>query len=145
MKRIIALALSIVTFILCSGVSVFAATSTESEMVPYYNNTNSASVTFAISSTGKATFNLSCIGKSGVTTKITAVSYIQRKVGLIWVKVDNGLDGKKWTDTVNGTNLKKSHSLQLSKTGTYRVKAEYTVYGSGGSEDVIEKVVTATY
>ena len=46
MKRIIALALSIVTFILCSGVSVFAATSTESDVVPYYNNTNSASVTF---------------------------------------------------------------------------------------------------
>lgn len=145
MKKIISLLVSTFAIAICLSISVIAVTSNETEVVPYYNNTNKASVTFAISSTGKATFNLSCIGKSGVTTKITAVSYIQRKVGLIWIKVDNGLDGKKWTDTVNGSNLIKSHSLQLSQTGTYRTKVEYTVYGSGGSADVIEKVVSATY
>lgn len=145
MKKSIALFLAVVTLLSCCGLSMLASASVETEAAPYYNNTNSAGVQFVISSTGNAKFTLSCVGMSGVTTKITAVSYIQRKVGLIWVKVDNGLDGKKWTDTVNGTNLTKSHSLQLSKTGTYRVKVEYTVYGSGGSPDEIVKTITDTY
>lgn len=145
MKKSIALFLAVVTLLSCCGLSMLASASTEPEAAPYYNNTNSAGVRFAITDTGKATFNLACVGMSGITTKITAVSYIQRKVGLIWVRVDNGLDGKEWTDTVYGTNLTKSHSLQLSKTGTYRVKVEYTVTGSGGSADEIVKTVTATY
>lgn len=145
MKKTIALFLAIVALLSCCGLTMFASAFVEEEATPYYNNTASATVTFAISSTGKATFSLSCKGISGVTSKITAVSYIQRKVGLIWARVDNGLDGKEWTDTVNGTSLTKSHSLQLSKTGTYRVKVEFTVTGSGGSADEITKTVTATY
>lgn len=143
MKKLIALFLAIVTLLICSGMSML--TSAENEVTPYYNNTNSASLTFAISSSGKATFDLACTGMSGITSKIVAVSYIQRKVGLIWIRVDNGLDGKEWTDISNGTNLTKSHSLQLSKTGTYRVKVEFTVSGSGGSADEIVRTVTDTY
>ena len=143
MKKTIALLLAAVTLLSCCGLSMMA--SAANEATPYYNNTSLVSVTFSISNTGKATFNLSCSGKSGITSKIVAVSYIQRKVGLIWVRVDNGLDGKEWTDTVNGTDMTRSHSLQLSKTGTYRVKVEFTVYGSGGSADEIVKTVTDTY
>lgn len=143
MKKTIALLLAVVTLLSCCGLTMIATA--ENEATPYYNNTNYASVTFSISDTGKATFSLSCSGKSGITSKIVAVSYIQRKVGLIWVRVDNGLDGKEWTDTVNGINLTKSHSLQLSKTGTYRVKVEFAVTGSGGSADEIVKTVTDTY
>lgn len=143
MKKTIALLLAAVTLLSCCGLSMMA--SAANEATPYYNNTSLVSVTFSISNTGKATFNLSCSGKSGITSKIVAVSYIQRKVGLIWVRVDNGLDGKEWTDTVNGTDMTRSHSLQLSKTGTYRVKVEFTVSGSGGSADEIVKTVTDTY
>lgn len=143
MKKTIALLLAAVTLLSCCGLSMMA--SAANEATPYYNNTSLVSVTFSISNTGKATFNLSCSGKSGITSKIVAVSYIQRKVGLIWVRVDNGLDGKEWTDTVNGTDMTRSHSLQLSKTGTYRVKVEFTVTGSGGSADEIVKTVTDTY
>ena len=145
MKRSIALLLAGLALVSCCGLSMLASAYDENEAVPYYNNTSTASVTLSISSTGTATVRLKCTGISGVTNKITVVSYIQRKVGLIWVRVDNGLDGKEWTDTVNGTTLSKSHTLQLSKTGTYRAKAEFTVTGSGGSADDIVKTATAEY
>ncbi|MGN0468449.1 MAG: hypothetical protein ACI4GY_06980 [Acutalibacteraceae bacterium] len=145
MKKSIALFLAVVALLSCCGLSMIASASFDEEIAPYYNNTNTAKIVFSISSSGKATFTVSCTGISGVTSKITAVSCIQRKVGLIWVKVDNGLDGKQWTDTVNGTTMSKSHSLQLSKTGTYRAKVEFTVSGSGGSADEITKTATDTY
>ena len=144
MKRIISALLVAVLLITCIGTSSFAIESNDI-VRPYYNNTDYVTINLSISDTGKATVKLTCKGETGVTTKITAVSYLQRKVGLIWVKVDNGLDGKKWNDTVNGVNLIKTHTLQLEKTGSYRAKVEYTVYGSGGSADVIEKTVTAEY
>lgn len=144
MKRVISVLLIAVLLVTCLNTSSLAAKTSET-VSPYYNNANSARAVLQISDFGKMTLKLTCQGISGVTTKITAVSYVQRKVGLVWVKVDNGLDGKKWTDTVNGVSMNKTHTLQLEKTGTYRAKVEYTVYGSGGSADVIEKTVTAEY
>lgn len=143
MKKSIALILSLVALFSCY--SLTAAAYSENEMTPYYNNASLADATISISSSGKATIKLTGYGISGVTSKITAVSYIQRKIGLIWVRVDNGLSGKEWTDTVNGTNLTKTHTLQLSKPGTYRVKAEFTFYGSGGSADKIVRTASDAY
>lgn len=144
MKKVVSVLLVAFLLATCISISSFAAKTSET-ISPCYNNANSANISLIISDTGKATVKLTCKGKTDVTTKIIAVSYLQRKVGLIWVKVDNGLDGKKWNDTVNGVNLIKTHTLQLEKTGTYRATVEYTVYGSGGSADVIEKTVTAEY
>ena len=62
-------------------------------------------------------------------------TYVERRVlGVIWVKVDNGQPDKTWVDTSTSTSYTKNYSLTLPQTGTYRVTAEFTFYGSYGSE-----------
>lgn len=72
-------------------------------------------------------------------------TYVERRtLGLFWVKVDNGQPNKTWVDTSTSHNYSKNYSLSLPQTGTYRVTAEYTFYGSSGSES-ITKQKTVTY
>lgn len=72
-------------------------------------------------------------------------TYVERKtLGLFWVKVDNGQPNKTWVDTSTSRNYTKNYSLTLTQTGTYRVTAEYTFYGSSGSETATRQV-TVTY
>lgn len=107
----------------------------------YSNNIYTTNTTFAISGDGNATvFNI-YTGKPGLVTKGTIETKIQKKFGLIWITVDNG----KWTDTSTATDFSKSHSVQLSKKGTYRAHVEFTVSGTGGSDDKITKNVEKTY
>lgn len=135
MKKFIATLLCIVTLF------VTTLTAYASDIQPYSNNVNSTSVYFSISSSGKATVSYEYYGKSGVTKSSTIVTKVQKKVGLIWVTVDGG----SWTDTSTATNFSKSHSVQLSKTGTYRAHVVFTISGSGGSDDKITKNVEKTY
>ena len=72
-------------------------------------------------------------------------TYVERKVlGVFWVKVDNGQPNKTWVDTSTSLTYGKNYSLTLTQTGTYRVTAEYTFYGSNGSETSTRQV-TKTY
>lgn len=72
-------------------------------------------------------------------------TYVERKtLGLFWVKVDNGQPNKTWVDTSTALAHGVNYSLTLTQTGTYRVTAEYTFYGSSGSES-ITKQKTVTY
>lgn len=132
----------IIAFILCA-VILFATTTTAyaSSIQPYSNNVTSTNVYFSISSSGKATVSYEYYGKSGVTRSAEIETKVQKKFGLIWITVDNG----NWTDTSTATNFSKSHSVQLSKTGTYRAHVEFTISGSGGSDDKITKNVERTY
>lgn len=132
----------IIAFILCA-VILFATTTTAyaSNIQPYSNNVTSTNVYFSISSSGKATVSYEYYGKSGVTQSAEIETKVQKKFGLIWITVDNG----SWTDTSTATNFSKSHSVQLSKTGTYRAHVEFTISGSGGSDDKITKNVERTY
>ncbi len=112
-----------------------------SSITPYSNNIYSTNTSFSISSTGNATVSNNYMGKSGLVTKATIDTKIQKKFGLIWITVDNG----KWTDTSTATDFSKSHSVQLSKTGTYRAHVEFTISGTGGSDDKITKNVEKVY
>lgn len=71
-------------------------------------------------------------------------TYVERRVlGIFWVKVDNGQPDKTWVATSTQQVYSKDYSLSLSQTGTYRVTAEYTFYGSSGSESItMQKTVT---
>ena len=72
-------------------------------------------------------------------------TYVERRtLGFIWVKVDNGQPNKTWVDTSTSRNYTKNYSLSLTQTGTYRVTAEYTFYGSSGSETTTRQA-TVTY
>ena len=135
MKRFTALMLCLVTFITAT-ITVYA-----DGIQPYYNNVNSVTTSFSISSSGKATVNNTYSGITG-TTKIEKITTkVQKKYGLIWITVSGG----SWTDTSTATNFSKSHSVQLSKTGTYRARVEFKISGTGGSDDKITKNVERTY
>ncbi len=135
MKKLIAAVLCFVTLFTVTF-PVYA-----SSITPCANNIYTAETSFYISSTGKATVSNSYIGKSGLVTKGTIETKIQKKFGLIWITVDNG----KWTDTSTANSFSQSHSLQLSKTGTYRSHVEFTISGTGGSDDKITKNIEKTY
>lgn len=108
---------------------------------PFSNNVGSTSTTFTISSSGLATVKNTYNGITGVTRSAEIETKVQKKFGLIWITVDNG----SWTDTSTATNFSKSHSVQLSKTGTYRAHVEFKISGTGGSDDKITKNVERTY
>lgn len=131
-----------IAVILCF-VTLFTLTITAyaSEIMPYSNNVSTTNTTFSISGSGSATVNNSYYGIAGKTKSAKIVTKIQKKVGIIWITVSGG----NWTDSSTATNYSKSHSVQLSSTGTYRAHVEFTISGSGGSDDKITKNVQKTY
>lgn len=135
MKRFTVLLLCLVTFITAT-ITVYA-----DSIQPCSNNVGSTNTTFTISSSGLATVKNTYNGITGVTQSSEIVTKVQKKYGLIWITVNGG----SWTDTSTATNFSKSHSVQLSDTGTYRAHVEFTVSGSGGSDDKITKNVGKTY
>lgn len=135
MKKLIAIFLCIVT-LFTVAFPVYA-----SSITPYSNNIYSTNTSFSISSTGYATVSNNYMGKQGLVTKGTIVTKVQKKYGLIWITVDGG----KWTDTSAATSFSQSHSVQLSSKGTYRAYVEFTISGTGGSDDKITKNVEKNY
>lgn len=135
MKKIIAVCLCLIA--LCSlSISVYA-----SSIQPCYNNVDRVNTTLTISSSGVATVKNFYIGITGTTKSAKIVTKVQKKVGIIWVTVDNG----SWTDNSSSNSLTKSHSVQLSGKGTYRAHTVFTFSGSGGSDDKITKTYESTY
>ncbi len=126
MKKII---VALITTLLMFSISI---TAYAKDFTVCDNNCNNAYTYFSISN-GKANVENKVIGKKGVTKKIVVNTKVQKKVGLIWVTVDNG----NWTDTSSAYNFSKSHSVQLSGKGTYRAHVKFTVSGTGGSDDEI--------
>lgn len=72
-------------------------------------------------------------------------TYVEKRVmGIFWSKVNNGQPNNTWVATSTATVYMKNYTLQLNSTGTFRVTAKYTFYGSNGSETVTRQP-TATY
>lgn len=104
-------------------------------------NVQDTVTTFKISSSGKATVTNSYIGKAGVFKNAKITTKIQKKVGVIWVTVS----GASWTDTSSSLNYSKTHSIQLSSSGTYRAQVVFIISSTNGSEDKITKNVQRTF
>ena len=117
-------------------ISVYA-----SSIQPYYNNVDRVNTVFTISDSGVATVKNSYTGITGTMKSAKISTKVQKKVGIIWVTVDNG----SWTDNSSSNDFAKSHSVQLSGKGTYRAHTVFTFSGSGGSDDKITKNVEKTY
>ena len=81
MKRFIAMVLCFVT-LLTATFPVYA-----SSITTYTNNVNTTNTSFSISSTGNATVSNSYTGKTGLVTKGTIETKIQKKFGLIWMHI----------------------------------------------------------
>ena len=83
------------------------------------------------------------MGIKGKTTRIEVELYVEKRVlGIFWSRIDIGTPNNVWTDAVNAYQYNNTFSTQLSSTGTYRVTVQFSVYGSGGSTDVIPKEET---
>lgn len=139
MKKAIALLLAVLSIFSILGSTTFGVVAAGVE--PRWNNTSTATVSLAINESGRATVSSVCNGISGVTTKITAETKLERKWGLLWLDVD----GAEWTDTTTSWFLSKTHYVELSKTGTYRATTEYTVTGTGGAADTFTARCEYTY
>ena len=134
MKKAISIILTVLSIVSILGITVVA-------VEPRWNNAASATASLVINDSGVADAAFSCIGISNVTTRIVAETKLERKWGIFWLDVD----GAEWTDTTTKSYLSAGHTIQLSKTGTYRMTTKLTVSGTGGSNDTITVTSEDTY
>lgn len=125
MKKFAALIL-VVTILASLCIPVSAA---EFSSNPYYINTNQARVVLTIGDSGLAEITVLCTANSNAT-KIQTTTYLERKIGSTWVRVNNGQTNNQWTASTTAKYLVKDYSYQLSITGTYRAVAVFTVSGA---------------
>ena len=128
-KKLISFAM-LVVMLLGMAVTSFA---TESEITPYLNNTSSTEAVFTILEDGEAIVSYICYGYRGITTSIVVETKIEKKFLWWW----NDVDGAHWVDETTEDYFSNEHSIQLTKSGTYRATVTYTVYGTGGEADVL--------
>lgn len=134
----------IVSFVLLVATLFALATHTfasDDAITPYYNNTGSTEALFIIEEDGLATVTYTCIGYRGITTNIVVDVKIEKKFLWWW----NDVDGASWTDQSSEYYCDSTHTIQLSKSGTYKATITYTVYGSGGEADVITSEIEKSY
>lgn len=132
MKKLTAFFLAL-TLLATPALSVSAA---EAELIsPYYINTSQASISFGITEDGSASWTIICSGKS-TATAIDSVSYLERKIGNTWVRVDLGTTNDEYIYNVSTKYLVKTHNATVSVSGTYRAVVEFTVYGTSEDETI---------
>ena len=131
LKRIISILLSL-TVIFSFGVPVSAARS-NNEISPNYLYTLSGSSSLYISN-GTASCYSQLTGISSKTTKVVGYQYLEKKNGNKWETVSGGT----WNDTSNGFMLTLDNTKESLGSGTYRVRAVFTVY-SGTKYETVEK------
>ena len=140
-KKILAMLLTAVLLIVPFSTSICAE-----EITPYYNNTASTSTGMGIDANGLLTISYRYAGYQAVATHAVITTYVEKRfLGLFWSRVDIGTTDNQWVDTIYDYRYNGSRTFQLSKSGTYRVKVTYTIYGSGGAADVIEYEGTDSY
>ncbi len=134
-KRILALVVAIVLLFTLSVVSFAESGSTTVQ--PRYDYTKNYNETLTIAN-GTASCTASLKGISGTTTKVVIKMTLQKKTLLWWSEVET------WSTTSNtyyGT-LTKTAAV---KSGTYRVKAVYTVYSGSNSESITDYSAQKSY
>ena len=137
MKKITTILLVIVA--LCT--MIIPVHASENEVMPRFNNTLQVTTMFNIESSGKAVATYSFFGYDGITTRVVISSKIEKKFLWWW----NDVDGAEWIDEIEGSVYAGEHTHQLTKSGTYRLVYEYTVYGTGGDPDVISNSIEKEY
>lgn len=134
MKKVIAVILVLITMLSIA----FPASAAEAR----YADAQTAICSLAISSSGKATIVVRITGYSSLT-KSVAVTYIEKKVGSTWTRVDIGTTDDTWQYTSTSANVAKTYSAQLSSIGEYRAVTTFTLTGS--TVETVTKTSTATY
>lgn len=138
MKKCLSLILLITMFLVC--VWPVSAETSDSGIMPRYNNTNHTIVDFSIdNSTGVAYIMVDFVGLENITTVGCVEIKLQKKTwGLFWTDVENGRNNNTWTTYFSNYIYHDEIFFQLPSTGTYRALITFTINGNGGDADVIE-------
>ena len=128
-KRIVCLLMSLLLLFPLNLVASAATVPEENTVQPCLDYTNMAFVGLSISSSGTATCSADVEGYDGITTKVHIKMTLQKYTFLWWSKVET------WEGTFNDTFGILTRTAQVGS-GTYRVKAEFTVYSGSNSEEI---------
>lgn len=137
MKKI----LSLFLVVLMCATMVLPIYAADGMVTPRYNNTAMATASFFITSTGLAVATLDYTGYPDYATGANITCKIEKKFLWWW----NDVDGAEWTTNLSGSSNSIEYTYQLSKTGTYRMSFEITVYGTAGDPDVISDTIEKEY
>lgn len=139
MKRILSLIL-IFAALLLTAAPAYAALPPAAE--PQYTDADNAIVSLSIDNSGNATLTLRIFGKASLT-RTAVVSYLEKKVGSTWVRVDIDTPNNAWFYTTTNKNFSRSYQTQLTGSGEYRATCEFTFYGT--VTETATKTALATY
>lgn len=141
MKKAFSLVLALVLCI--SALTIPVSATVEADFIsPRYINAENPTVELMISSNGLATIKSTCRGVSG-TTSIKGITYLQRKVGDSWIRMDipGALD--QWETSVSSRIYSVTKTHQLTIPGTYRAVTIFTV--TAGSAETFTVTAEATF
>ncbi len=139
MKKIISLLLVMITLV--QVIIPVSATHVQGFSARYVN-AEQATVTISISASGVATVRITCSGNSDVSS-ISTTTYIERKSGTSWQRVNIGTTTNTWTYNTTQSRVAKSYTAQLSSTGQYRTVVVFVVKGS--TSETITKYASGSY
>ena len=133
MKRLTSLILSLV-LLLTIATPAFAV-QTENTVSPRYANTSQAGISLVITEDGLAEWTIICLGLSNCTG-IDAVTYLERKMGSLWIKMSIDYPITDYHYSVTGRELISTYQMQLTYAGEYRAVVEFTVHSTSGDEEL---------
>ena len=115
----------------------YAAVNTEGIVSPQYTTGYNATADISISSTGYTIVTVRAQAATSLES-ISAITYLERNVYGMWVRVDIGTTNNEWTCSCSNGSLAKAYTTTLSASGQYRVVSIVTITG-----DTVESI-TAT-
>lgn len=121
-KKLMALALAVL-FVMTVAASAFAV-----DIMPYWNTTNTCTPSLYISG-NTANCSLTVVANSG--DSITATVTLQKENAR-----GNYSNVKAWPNLSDTTRLYFSDSYTFSSSGNYRLKADVTVTGTRGTDNI---------
>lgn len=140
-KRVSVFALAMLTLIM--GVVVPFR---KAEAAIMYNNTTDAYLSCSVNSNGQLQASMSVVGIKNKTTRIDIELYVEKRIlGVFWSRVDIGYPNNIWTASTSNYSYSHTFTTNLPSSGTYKVTVTYTVSGSGGSDDIIERTETIQF
>lgn len=132
LKRIISILLSL-TIIFSFGLTASAARGNNGASPNYLYTLNGSSILTISNNTASCYSQLT--GISSKTTKVVGNQYLEKNNGRTWETVSGGT----WSDSADNFMLTLSNTKKSLGSGTYRVRAVFTVY-SGKKCETVEKI-----
>lgn len=146
MKKLLTLLLVLTMLVSSLHITAFAEDGESTAIQPRLSNIYVCMVDFDITSTGFASIYFDYEANPDVFESATVEIYLEKRtLGIFWNRVDIGEPDDVWVDTFYENDGYVDHTLQLTKTGTYRATFKMTFRGTGTEDDVLEKTVQATY